>query len=417
MRPETADEERPRTGEAVVLKHIAREIVDRNGLSTSTTAVALTPPREDWGTPEGWLDAVENALKKIKDGEGKADISRRIETVRSSQSKISWDAALNASTWDIEHGQVEHEFEDHRPHMVTTQGQHRFAVLNAALHEQLGLSLSRGGDLGEEGVFHGEKDAARREALEDKLKTAVKGCTVSFAIHSYMTHEEARKIAHDLRQAESRTTKESLLDVAKTMAPLIKQVYDPEQKICHDRAAKTFGDTWKSNLTEPRFAEAGNRIKQTLAKTVKDALDLININTRQQATSLFVFACAMCPANETVNWLVNYLEQQETIKADANRGTSVPSPEARKVHPLKEFALQGFFSLTARTQTSPDVQSYIETNGFASISALSTPFSWLHARSSTRWSCLFSHDSTCLAGSRVRLRHTQLRMYNSWPTS
>ncbi|CAN0216844.1 unnamed protein product [Ectocarpus sp. 6 AP-2014] len=75
----------------------------------------------------------------------------------------------------------------------------------------------------------------------------------------------------------------------------------------------------------------------------------------------------MCPANETVNWLVNYLEQQETIKADANRGTSVPSPqqgEARKVHPLKEFALQGFFSLTARTQTSPDVQSYIETNGF-----------------------------------------------------
>ncbi|CAN0521774.1 unnamed protein product, partial [Ectocarpus sp. 12 AP-2014] len=171
MPPETADEERPRTGEAVVLKvsdfvqivdngclapgrpmfglntnafrpvtaqHIAREIVDRNGLSTSTTAVALTPPREDWRTPEGWLDAVENALKKTKDGEGKADISRRIETVRSSQSKISWDAALNASTWDIEHGQVEHEFEDHRPHMVTTQRQHRFAVLNAATNRATG---------------------------------------------------------------------------------------------------------------------------------------------------------------------------------------------------------------------------------------------------------------------------------------
>ncbi|CAN0573178.1 unnamed protein product, partial [Ectocarpus sp. 12 AP-2014] len=83
-------------------------------------------------------------------------------------------------------------------------------------------------------------------------------------------------------------------------------------KICHDRAAKTFGDAWNFNLTEPRFAEAGNRIKQTLAKTVKDSLDLININTRQQATSLFVFANAMCPANETVKWLVNYLEQQET---------------------------------------------------------------------------------------------------------
>lgn len=102
MPTETGDEARPRTGEAVVLgvsdfvqivdngclapgrpmfglntnafrpvtaQHIAREIVDRNGLSTSTTAVALTPPRKGWGTPEGWLDAVENALKKTKDGE------------------------------------------------------------------------------------------------------------------------------------------------------------------------------------------------------------------------------------------------------------------------------------------------------------------------------------------------------------
>ncbi|CAM9326519.1 unnamed protein product [Ectocarpus fasciculatus] len=367
MPTETGDEAPPRTGKAVVLGHIAREIVDRNGLSTSTTAVALTPPRKGWGTPEGWLDAVENALKKTKDGEGKADISRRIETVRSSKSKISWDAALNASTWDITHGRVEHEFEEHRPHMVTTQGQHRFAVLNAALHEQLGLSLSRGGDLGEEGVFHGEEDAARKEALEAKLKTAVRGCTVSFAIHPYMNHEEARKIAHDLRQAESRTTKESLLDVAKTMAPLIKQVYDPEQTICHDRAAETFGEAWKSNLTEPRYAEAGNRIKNTLKETVNAALDLIKISTRQQATSLFVFAYALCPKNETVQWLVNYLEQQETIKADANRGSSVPSPKQGKpeaVHPLKEFALQGFFSLTARTQTSPEVQSFIQNNGF-----------------------------------------------------
>lgn len=129
-----------------------------------------------------------------------------------------------------------------------------------------------------------------------------------------------------------------MLDVAKTMAPLIKQVYDPEQKICHDRAAETFGEAWNLNLTEPRCAEAGNRIKHTLAKTVKDALELIKISTRQQATSLFVFAYAMCPENETVQWLVNYLEQQETIKADANRGTSVPSPKVMPAF-LKEAGM------------------------------------------------------------------------------
>lgn len=50
---------------------------------------------------------------------------------------------------------IDPDFEKRRPHMITAHGQHRFAMLNAAYCKEFGLSLARGGDLGDGGLFEG----------------------------------------------------------------------------------------------------------------------------------------------------------------------------------------------------------------------------------------------------------------------
>lgn len=108
------------------------------------------------------------------------------------------------------------------------------------------------------------------------------------------------------------------------MAPLIRQVYDAEKDICERRAKETFGEAWRQSLTNPQSSTAGANIKTELVTLVKDSLNLIDINTKQQAPIVFVFAVALRPKNDMVVGLVDYLEEQETIKANANGRVSVP---------------------------------------------------------------------------------------------
>lgn len=56
---------------------------------------------------------------------------------------------------NLRHGMVDPDFDKCRPHMLTAQGQHRFAALNFAYCKEMGLSISRGGELWDGGVFEG----------------------------------------------------------------------------------------------------------------------------------------------------------------------------------------------------------------------------------------------------------------------
>lgn len=102
------------------------------------------------------------------------------------------------------------------------------------------------------------------------------------------------------------------------MAPLIRQVFDPEQNICTVRAKEAFGEDWRRNLTEPSYSKAGGKIKTALVNNVKRSLNMIDIGTTQQSPIVLVFAVALCPQHEPVDWLLTYLEHQELIKANAN---------------------------------------------------------------------------------------------------
>ncbi|CAB1107335.1 unnamed protein product [Ectocarpus sp. CCAP 1310/34] len=59
-------------------------------------------------------------------------------------------------------------------------------------------------------------------------------------------------------------------------------------------------------------------IKTALVNKVKRSLNIIDISTTQQSPIVLVFAVALCPQHEPVDWLLTYLEHQEVTKAYAN---------------------------------------------------------------------------------------------------
>ncbi|CAN0121404.1 unnamed protein product [Ectocarpus fasciculatus] len=192
----------PNTFDPVIARSFA-ESVEMSGATTETTLMVLSPSSSEYKDTPTWLCRTLEALRSLpEDHNQRVDMEARIAALQKAGAKPTWEQTIKATLWDYDKGgALDEEFGKMRPEFVTVQGQHRAAVLNAALGPQLGLSKCRAGDLGD-GLF----DHANREEKMKNLRNNLEGMKLSVNVHDFLTHDQAENVGARQRTAEKTST-------------------------------------------------------------------------------------------------------------------------------------------------------------------------------------------------------------------
>ncbi|CBJ33445.1 expressed unknown protein [Ectocarpus siliculosus] len=347
---------------------------------SETTFMVLCPASREWATTKTWLGGTLEALKHFEEtSQERLDMEGRITNLLERSTKPSWgDTIENYNRFGPP---ANDQFNKTRPQFVSVQGQHRAALLNYAFASDLGLSLSRGGDL-DGGLFTDAERPAKMSTLKERLRDI----NISVNVHDFLTHDDAETVGRRQRTVEATTTDVSFLDVSTSQGLLVKQLFNPEDDICQDRVMEAFGDDWRSTLKNPNKRKDAENIKKSLVDRIKTAMKLqLGLNSQRRGIfSVFVHTWALQPERPSIEILRRYFEDQnaKVIKAKAAKvklvaGKGKHSTRAGRDEPddasateytphgISVTAMGALFSLTAYSQASTLVQDMLYKGGLS----------------------------------------------------
>ncbi|CAM9728567.1 unnamed protein product [Ectocarpus fasciculatus] len=373
----------PNAFDPVIAKSFADSVYSCGAMS-ETTFMILSPAKKKWGTCTTWLEHTREALKLLPDGAGvSGEMESRIATLlEDKRRKPTWNETIKATLWNYDaHGLPTNEgFNNARPEFVSVQGQHRAAVLNAAFANDLGLSLSRGGDLNG-GLFTDDDGATKLCTLKENLQNM----KISVNVYDFLTHDQAEEAGRRQRTAEQTTTDVTFLDVARSQGDLVRQVFNPKQKICRRRAKEAFGEDWRVAMETESMKAEQKRIRRGLVTRVNSAMRAqLGLSIQGKPSfAVFVYALALDPERPSLQLLIQYLNDQnaKVVKAKAAKVKSLvrasklsagqgsaddgdnASCTGYTPHSITVTALGAFFSLTPYSQDTQTVKDLLMEKG------------------------------------------------------
>eukprot|EP00903_Cladosiphon_okamuranus_P015091 g13959.t1 len=295
-------------------------------------------------------------------------MEKKLDDLMSADEALTWPAVVLGTQWNYgKYGVAPEPFRKEQPQMVSIQGQHRLAAINAALSAELGLSLEICGDLGVDGLFPGTdntSDPTHSEDMMRKFRKALEGMKLHAVVHDYLNHERASHHGH--RVSEKHTTKHGILDIIMFEGPVIRQVANRDVDICTERASETFGKDWRSH--DPKKFSKPFAILKARVKTKLERIDLL---VNKQTLLTFVYAAALCPERWIVKFLLEHFAREDEKLQVYNAAAAMaarkggPAPGRPEMLPIKEHALSVLFALNERTQKSPTIQNEITANGLS----------------------------------------------------
>ncbi|CAM9792854.1 unnamed protein product, partial [Ectocarpus sp. 8 AP-2014] len=360
------------------------------GANSETTLMVLSPASKKWATPETWLSGNLAALGHLSQtSKERIDMQGRIRALKPKGKKPSWEEAIAVTLWDYKSfgPPTNTEFNDARPEFVAVQGQHRAAVLNAAFAPELGLSLSRGGDL-KGGLFTDGDRSAKMPILKKNLEKM----KMSVNIYDFLTHDEAEEVGRRQRTAEKTTTDVSFLDIATSQAVVVKQIFNPLREICRGRVEEVFGPDWQRIMTNESCKGEQKGVRKKLFDRVNNTIQrqLGLKHQKKNYFATFVYALALDPERPSLQILRQYFLDQnaQIVKAKAAKVQSVAraakhsageaSGEADNAsatdytpRSMTVTAMGAFFSLTPYSQDTQLVKDLLRDRG------LTEEFRWV----------------------------------------
>ncbi|CAN0518913.1 unnamed protein product [Ectocarpus sp. 12 AP-2014] len=354
------------------------------GAMSETTFMVLCPASREWAATNTWLGGTLEALKLFEEtSQERLDMEDRITNLSERSTKPSWGDTIEATLWNYDRfgPPANDQFNKTRPQFVAVQGQHRAAVLNYAFASDLGLSLSRGGDLAG-GLFTDAERPAKMATLKERLRDI----NISVNVHDFLTHDDAEAVGRRQRTVEATTTDVSFLDVSTSQGLLAKQLFNPEDDICQARAMEAFGDDWRSTLKDKEKRKGAENIKKGLVDRINTAMKLqLGLNSqRRNIFAVFVYAFALHPERPSIEILRRYFNDQNAkvieakaakVKLVAGKGrhsTRAGQDEPDDAlatdytpHGISVTAMGAFFSLTAYSQASRLVQDLLYEGGLS----------------------------------------------------
>lgn len=117
------------------------------------------------------------------------------------------------------------------------------------------------------------------------------------------------------------------MDVAKSQGNLVRQVFNPTEKICRARAREAFGKGWRTTMKTDSMRGGQQTIKRDLVNRVHSAmLDQLGLKSQGKCSfAVFVYALALDPERPSLQLLLRYLNDQnaKVVKAKAAKVKSV----------------------------------------------------------------------------------------------
>ncbi|CBJ32158.1 hypothetical protein Esi_0312_0001 [Ectocarpus siliculosus] len=372
----------PNAFDPAIARSFADSVVSCGAMS-ETTFMILSPASKTWGTTETWLSETMKALGHLPEtSDERREMESRISAlIQAKGPEATWDETIKATLWDYAaYGPPTNiEFNAARPEFVAVQGQHRAAVLNAAFATDLGLSLSRGGDL-QGGLFTDDDCATKMPTLKGQLEKM----KISVNVYSFLTHDQAEEVGRRQRTVEKTTTDVTFLDVAKSQGDLVRQVFNPNKKICRERAKEAFGPKWRHIMKNGGKRGEQKVIRRDLVNRVHEAMrkQLGLENQGKSSFAVYVYALALDPERPSLRLLRRYFNDQnaKVVKAKAAKVKSVVRASKHSAgegsghedhasgtdytpHSITVTAMGAFFSLTSYSQDTQLVQDLLMEKG------------------------------------------------------